>query len=534
MLVFGGMAAAFVSAVAYVVGSRYRKVGPNEALVISGSRRGFRIIRGGGTFVYPVLEKAEVMNLDVMTIHVHTPAVYTARGVPVQVDGIAQIKLDSTTEASLATAAEQFLGRARNDIMNVALQTVEGHLRAILGTMDVEDIYKDREKFAHQVQEVSATDLRNMGMKIVSFTLRDIKDDLGYLDALGKPRLAEVKREAAVKESRATAEAQIAQSEANRDAAIRSAQAKKEGDVERLKAEGEIAAASRDFELKRAEYQATVNQRKAEADLAYDLQRFKTGQLVKKEEVSVQAIEKEQQIAVQEKEILRKEKELEATVHKPANAKKYAVQTEADAERYKLVTEAQGHADAKKSEGIAEAEIRKTQGLADADVQRVQVEVRKTQGLAQAEVIAATGTAEAEAIRQKGQAEAEVIRAKGLAEAEAMRKKAESYREYGAAAVTEMMVKVLPELAKAVAEPLGKTEKIVMVSSGEGASLGASKITREIASIMAQLPPVVESLSGVSLKDLMGRIPGLGEATKADGAKAVPAPPPHPGPTRSA
>ena len=501
--------------VVFVVGSRYRKVGPNEALVISGGRRGFRIIRGGGTFVWPVLETAEVMNLDVMTIHVHTPAVYTIQGVPVQVDGIAQIKLDSTSEASLATAAEQFLGRNRNDVMNVALQTVEGHLRAILGTLEVEQIYKDRETFAHQVQEFAQSDLKNMGMKIVSFTLRDIKDDHGYLDALGKPRLAEVKREAAVKESRALAEAQIAQSEANRDASIRSAQARKEGDVERLKAESEIAAATRDFEMKRADYSAVVNQKKAEADLAYDLQKFKTGQLLKKEEIAIQAIEKEQMIAVQEKEILRKEKELEATVHKPADAKRYAVQIEADAERYKLVAEAQGRTDATKMAGLAQAEV-----------QRVQIDVQRAQGLAQADVVAAAGNAEAGAILKKGQAEAEVIRAKGLAEAEAMKKKAESYREYGAAAVTEMMVRMLPELAAAIAEPLGKTEKIVMVSSGgDGAGLGASKITNDIANIMAQLPPVVESLSGVSLRELVSRVPGMG-GSEAAVAQKPSAPPP--------
>ncbi len=489
-----GGVVAFIVLLGVIFSSRYRKVGPNEALVISGGRKGFRIIRGGGTFVYPVIETAQTMSLDVMTIHVHTPAVYTARGVPVMVDGIAQIKVDSTSEAAMATAAEQFLGRAQDDVMKVALQTVEGHLRAILGTLEVEDIYRDREKFAQKVQEFSASDLRNMGLRIVSFTLRDIKDDQGYLDALGKPRLAEVKREAAVKESRALAEAQIAQAEANRDAAIKSAQAKKEGDVERLKAEGEIAAATRDFELKRAEYQSNVNQKKAEADLAYDLQRFKTNQLVKKEEVQVQSVEKENLIGVQEREIKRKEKELEATVQKPADARRYAIQAEAEGEKFKLIAEAGGRAEA-----------------------------NKTQGLAQAEVIAATGKAESEAIRLKGQAEAEVIKAKGLAEAEAMKKKAESYREYGAAAVTEMMVKMLPDLARAMAEPLSKTEKIVMVSGGgEGSGLGASKITNDIATMMAQLPPVVEGLTGISLQDIVTRIPGL------DAARTAPAAPPAP------
>jgi flotillin len=303
------------------------------------------------------------------------------------------------------------------------------------------------------------------------------------LDALGKPRLAEVKRDAAVRESMLTSEAQIAQAEANRNASIKSAQAKKDGDVERFKAEALIAEASRDFELKRAEYQGHVNQQKAQADLAYDLQRFKTNQLVKKEEIQVAAIAKEQEIIVQEKEILRREKELEATVNKPADAKRYAMQTEAEGEKYRVMAEAQGHAEA-----------------------------QKTQGFAEADVTLAKGKAEAEAIRLRGQAEAEVIKAKGLAEAEAMRKKAESYREYNAAAVAEMFVKILPELARAVAEPLSKMEKLVVVSTGgegNGQGTGTSKVTQDVANIMAQLPPVVESLSGVSLKDLVSRIPGL-------------------------
>ncbi len=502
-MIYGGAAlGVFVIALIATIASRYRKVSPNEAMVISGGRRGVRIVTGGGTFVWPVIEKSENLSLDVMTIEVKTPPVYTARGVPVQVDGIAQIKVDSSSEVLLKTAAEQFLGRTRDEVMDVALQTVEGHLRAILGTMEVEDVYKNRDVFAQKVQEVSATDLKNMGLRVVSFTLRDIKDAQGYLDALGKPRLAEVQREASVRQAQATSEAQIAQAEANRNAAIKSADAKKQGEVARIQADTGIAEANRDFQLKQAEYQETVNQRKAAADRAYDLQKFKTDQLVKKEEVQVQVVEKEQLIKVQEMEIARREKELEATVQKPADARKYAVQAEAEAEKYKIAAEAQGHAEAQKAEGLAEAEV-----------------------------IKATGLAEAEAIRNKGQAEADVIRAKGLAEAEAMRKKAESYSQYNAAAVTEMFVNMLPELAKAVSAPLSKMEKLIVVNSGgngNGAGTGTAKVTQDVATMMAQLPPVVEALSGVSLKDLLGRIPGLAAKPGANGAGAdeEKAPPP--------
>jgi flotillin len=231
-----------------------------------------------------------------------------------------------------------------------------------------------------------------------------------------------------------------------------------------------------------------VNQKKADADLAYDLQRFKTQQQVKKEEVLVAVVEKEQQIAVQEKEIARRAKELEATVNKPAEAKLFAAQREAEAQKYAAVAEAQGRAEAQKAEGFADAEV-----------------------------VSARAKAEAEAIRLKGQAEAEAIKAKGLAEAEAMKKKAESYSQYNAAAVTEMFVKVLPDIANAVASPLAKLDKITVVSTGSGEGsqgTGASKVTQDIAQIMAQLPPVVESISGVSLSNLIQRIPGLSEAAK--------------------
>lgn len=481
----------FLVATTLALLSRYKKVGPNEALIISGMVRnrridptralGFKIQVGGGAFVWPGIQKADILSLEVMTIHVHTPEVVTELGIPIRVDGIAQIKVDSN-DVAIATAAEQFLGRGRNDIMNVALQTVEGHLRAILGTMNVEDIYKNREAFAQKVQEVAAPDLAHMGLRIVSFTLRDISDGNGYLDALGKPRLAEVKRDAAVKESMAHAQAEIAQAEANRDAAIRSAAAKKEGDVARFAAETEVALASRDYELKQAEFAASVNNKKAEADLAYDLSRFKKAQEVKKEEVAVSVVEKEQLIQVQEKEILRAQKELEATVQKPADARRYAAQVQAEAEKYRLTAEAEGRASAARAAGLADAEVMRARGLA-----------------------------EAEAIQARGTAEAEVIRLRGLAEAEAMRKKAEAFQSYNAAAVVEMFTGMLPELARAVSEPLSKMEKMVVINSG-GEGGGASKVTADVANIVAQLPPVVEGISGISLANVMKHVPGIGAA----------------------
>src|SRR5881396_4159201 len=361
-----------------VVLSRYTKVGPNEVLIVSGKkhryadpdgtvqRRGFRVVKGGGTFVYPIVEKVDVLSLELLTIDVQTPEVYTSKGVPVRVDGVAQIKVKGD-DVSIATAAEQFLSKDTEAIKNIAMQTLEGHLRAILGTMTVEDIYQNRDAFASKVQEVAAGDMANMGLSIVSFTIRDIRDSQGYLEALGKPRIAQVKRDA-----------QIAQAEADRDAKIRTAQAEQAGSEAKFAADSKIAEAQRDYQMNVASYQASVNLKKAEADLAYDLQKFKTGQLVKAEEVQVQIVEKQKQIELQQQEISRKQRELEANVQKPADAERYKVETLANAKKFQLETEAAGAASASKATGFANADVAKATGLAEADA-------NKARGLAEAD-----------------------------------------------------------------------------------------------------------------------------------------------------
>lgn len=445
--------------------NRYTKVGPNEVLVVSGLSRklasgqtvGFRLVKGGGTFVWPIFEKVDFLSLELMTLDVRLKEVYTVVGVSINIDGVAQVKIKGEDEA-IRTAAERFLGRTEEQIKSIALQTVEGHLRAIVGTLSVEDIYKNRDVFAQKVQEVSAGDLANMGLGIDSFTVRDIRDDHGYLDALGKPRVAQVKRDAI-----------IAQADADRDALIRSSQAHQAGQEAKFEADTKVAEANQNFEVKKATYQININQKKAEADLAYDLQKYKTNQAVKAEEVQVMVVEKERMISVQEKEIARRQKELDATINKPADAEKYKIETLANAQRYKIMTEADGHANATKSIGIGEAEANRAKGLAEANV------------------ILATGTSEAEA----------------------MAKKAESWKAYNQAAVTQLIIEKLPELARAIAEPLAKTEKIVVINSG-GESAGASKITKDVTNVIAQLPPVIEALSGIKLEDLVSKLPKLG------------------------
>ena len=463
-----GIIAVFLASMAFFV-SRYKKVGPNQALVVSGRRHtivdpatdekirvGFRVVKGGGTFVWPFVERVDILSLEVMTIEVETPEVYTELGVPVTVDGVAQIKIKGD-EVSIRTAAEQFLSKNTSEVKTIAHETLAGHLRAILGEMTVEQIYKDREAFASQVLDVSAPDMAGMGLEIVSFTIKDIRDDQGYLDALGQARTAEVKRDAA-----------IGQAMAARDATIKSAEARRDGETAKFQAETKIAEADKDYSVQKASYDAEVNKKRAEAELAYTLQQNIENQKIKAEEVEIQVIEKQKQIQVQEQEVTRRERELEATVRKPAEAEKYQIETRANAEKFRNETEAAGEAAA----------------------------------------IRATGEAEADATRARGVAQAEVIQAQGVAEAEAMRKKAEAWQEYNQAAIIQQLIDSLPKVAGAVAQPLSRTERIVVIGGG-GDGAGTSQITRDIANIIAQVPETVEALTGMDLIETIKNLPAI-------------------------
>src|SRR5258707_9351441 len=261
---------------------------------------------------------------------------------------------------------------------------------------------------------------------------------------------------------------------------IRSSQATQAGQEGKFAADTKIAEAQRDYQSNVAQYQAAVNQKKAEADLAYDLQKYKTGQLVKAEEIQVTIVEKQKQIELQQQEILRKKRELEAQVQKPADAERYKVETLANATKYQLETEAAGAASAAKAKGFAAADVAK-----------------------------ATGIAEAEANKARGLAEAAIIEAQGKATAEAMRMKADSFKQYNEAAVIEMIIRVLPEIAAKISEPLSKTEKMVIINSGNGVGGGASKLTGDVTQIIAQLPPVIETLTGIKFEKLLEQIPSL-------------------------
>jgi len=476
---------------AFVFAQRYIKVGPNEVLVISGRKRmmvdpvthepvqrNFRLLKGGGTFIIPVLERVDGLSLELMTIDVVTPKVYTALGVAVTVDGVAQVKIRGD-DVSIFTAAEQFLSKSTGEIKNVALQTLEGHLRAILGTMTVEEVYRDRDAFAQRVQEVAAGDLANMGLQIISFTIRDIRDEEGYLDSLGKARTAEVKRDAAIGEANA-----------QRDARIQAASAMQSAREAELAAETRVAEADKDYNVQKAQYDAQINRQRAEAELAYPLQQNITNQKVRAEAVQVEIVEKTKRIELQQQEILRREKELEATVRKPAEAQQFEIETLARARRYQLEAEAEGQSAAARAMGKGEADAHLARGTAEA-------EVRKAQGLAQAQVILSQGQSEAEAKRLK----------------------AEAWRLYTQAALVEQLVERLPEVAAAVAQPLSRTERIVVIGGTETGA-GASRITGDVTAVMAQIPAVLQALTGI---DVVTALQQLAPGAAGKGAPEEPA-----------
>ncbi|HEY8019456.1 MAG TPA: SPFH domain-containing protein [Thermoanaerobaculia bacterium] len=504
VLVLAAVGVLVLVAIGYVIAylAFLKKAGPHEVIVVSG-RGAVKFITGGADMVIPLFHTWNMLSLEVMTLDVTTPEVYTAQGVPVAVDGVAQIKIKKD-EASLQAAAERFLGKQPQEIAKIALETVQGHLRGILGTLTVEDIYMSRDQFAQKVQEISAGDLANMGLGIDSFTIRDIRDKHGYLEALGKPRIAAIKRDAAIAEANANKEAAIAQADAERETRERQAGAQRlaqeaeaqrdaavaEANADKMRRQLEAEAASRraaeiaNYQASQAiaEQQALANQKKAQAEMAYELQK------------------KTVEIQVQEQEIKRKEKELDATIRRQADAKRYEIETLASAERQRVET----GAEAEKSRLTTVAEGERARGLAGADV-------TKAQGLAEADAQRARGLAEAQVREAQGLAEAEARKAQGLAEATAMEQKAEAWRKYSEAAIIQILAPILPEIARAVAEPLAKIDRITLINTGGGNGAGGdgiSRLTSEVAKVIAQVPPVVESLTGLKLAELFDKVRG--------------------------
>jgi flotillin len=443
----------------------YRKAGPHEALVVYGFR-GTRVVKGHGTIILPMIENCRELSLELMSFDVAPQQdLYTKQGVAVTVEAVAQIKVKSDQE-SILTASEQFLTKTDQQREALIRLVMEGHLRGIIGQLTVEEIVKQPEMVADRMRSTCADDMNKMGLEVISFTIKEVRDKNEYILNMGRPDVARIKRDADVAGAEAERDTAIRRALAQREAAVARAQADQERVLAETLSQAKQAEATRDLEVKKAQYLEVTKRQQAQADKAYDIQANVMQQQVVAEQVKVMQVEKEQQVKVQEAEIARREKELIATVLKQAEIERQRIETLAAAEKQRLMVEAEGRASS---------------------------------------------------IRAQGEAEAEIIFKKGDAEARAMNVKAEAFQEYNQAAVIDKLLTGLPEVVKALASPLANVDRITVVSTGNGDSAGVNKITGDLTKMVAQVPALFETLSGMQLSDLLGKVRQIGDkAPKSD------------------
>jgi flotillin len=437
-----------------LLGKLFRKAGPHEALIVYGFR-GTRIVKGGGTIVFPMVETCRGLSLELMSFDVAPKQdLYTKQGVAVTVEAVAQIKVKSDPE-SVQTAAEQFLTKTPENRENLIRLVMEGHLRGIIGQLTVEEIVKQPEMVSDRMRSTCADDMNKMGLEVVSFTIKEVRDKSEYIANMGKPDVARIKRDADVATAEAERDTEIKRAEAKRDAETAKAMADQERVIAETSSLTRQAEAQRDLDIKKAEYLEGVKKAQAQADKAYEIETNVMQQQVMAESVKVQQVEREQQIKVQEAEIKRRSNELIATVLKEAEVDRQKIETLANAEKSRMTAEGEG---------------------------------------------------KAAAIRAQGEAEAEIVYKKGEAEAKAMNVKAEAFQRYNQAAVVDKLLTSLPEVIRAMAQPLANVDKITVVSTGDGDAAGLNKITGDMTKIAAQVPALVEALSGLQLKELLGKV----------------------------
>jgi flotillin len=493
----------------------YIKVSPNVVAVLSGRRRklpdgrvvGYRMVKGGAALRIPLLEKVEYLHLNVMTIPLEIRRAYTLKGVPVSVKAVANVKIRGD-DTSLQAAAERFLAMTHDQIQRVIFQTLEGHLRSILGTLTVEEINNDRQSFAQKLTSEAAADLEKMGLGVDVLTIQEISDEEDYLNALGKRRTAEVKRDATIGEA-----------EASRDAKIKSSLALQDGERARFAAEAEIAQAQRDFMIRQAQYQAEIETEKARAAQAGPLSEARARQGVVAEEVKVDRTRTQELISVQEQEVIRRQRELEATVIKPA-----------DADRQAQIV----RAEAAKQAAILEAEGRRAALIALAEAEQMKL---RQEGTGRAAAVEAEGRAEAAKIEAIGLAQAKAIEAQGVAEAAAILRKAEAWKQFNEAAKLQTVLERLPAILQAssgifgaVAAPLGNIDKVVVIDQGGGAGDGGAgglgRLARTSPAVVFSLLQQLDAL-GLNLPGVMQQL-GVGRAANGQADERRVEPPAEP------
>mgnify|MGYP000282062775 FL=1 len=443
----------------------YVKAPPDMAFIISGIKKKSKIVIGKATIRIPFFERLDKLNLRLIPIDVKTSnAVPTADYININVDATVNVKISNESE-KLRLAAENFLNKNTEYIAGVAREVLEGNVREIVGKMKLEEMVSDRQKFATLVKENAEPDLAAMGLDIISFNVQNFVDGNEVIENLGIDNIVKIKKAAA-----------IARAESERDIKVAQAAADKESNDAAVAAQTEIAKKQNELAIKRSELQQEADTKKAMADAAYEIQKEEQRKTIEVTTANADIAKQEREIELKQKEVAVKEQALEAEVKKQAEADKYAAQQKADAALYQR----QKEAEAKQFEAQRQAEARKAQAEAD--------RFAKEQ--------------EAEGIRAVGEAEAAAIQAKGVAEAEAMEKKAEAYAKYNKAAVAEMMIKVLPDVAAKIAEPLGQIDKITIIG-GDGGSNGVEQVAGNVPAVMAKLFESMKEATGIDLADIV-------------------------------
>ena len=442
--------------------SGYKKAPPDTAFIISGLRK--KIIIGKASVKLPFFERMDKLSLKLIAIDVKTTnAVPTADYINIQVDAAVNIKISSVPDR-LAVAAENFLNQNTQYIAAIAREVLEGNMREIVGRMRLEEMVSDRQKFANLVKENAEPDLAAMGLDIVSFNVQNFSDGNGVIEDLGIENISQIKKKAA-----------IAKAEAEKEIAVAKADADRQANDARINSEREIAKKNNELALQKAELKKLEDTKKAEADAAYSIQQ-------QQQRKTIEVATAEASIAKQEKEVILKQREaevqemaLDAQVKKKSEADRYARQQQSEAELY----ERQKRAEAEKFETEKSAMAMKS----TAEAQKFAKEQ------------------EAAGIRMVGEAEAEAIRAKGIAEAEAMEKKALAYQKYNNAAMAEMMINVLPEIAGKIAEPLSQIDKITIIGSGDSNGVGA--VADHVPAVMSKLFETMKETVGIDMAEIV-------------------------------
>lgn len=441
----------------FILGAGFVSASPGEIKVISGPR-GQRVLHGKTGWKIPILERVDSMTAGMISVDVKTSDyVPTNDYINVKVDAAVKVKIGTENPVLFQAATRNFLYKASDEIADEIRDTLEGHLRAIIGQMELATIVTDRSKFAETVQTNATKDLEEMGLEIVAFNIQGLTDSNGVIENLGIDNTEQIRKEAA--KAKAKAQQEIAQQQAESDKLANDA---------RIKADLEIAQKQNELAKRQAALKAEADTEKAKADAAYAIQQEIQRKEIERQTADANIVKQEKEAEVKEREVKVREQALAAEIKAEADAQKYARAQEAEADKYTR-------------QAKAEAELFETQK--EAEAQKAKAEANKFAQLQ-----------EAEAIRAKGEAEAKAIELKLLAEAEGLDKKAEAMKKYGEAAITEMLVKALPDIAKAVAAPLANVDSITMYGSDNSAKM--------VGDIMTTMNQVTNGM-GLDVKELI-------------------------------